>query len=78
MAEDLRPYRVAAVALAPGHLGVTETPEYLGRAVTTLAADKEIMARTGTLLTVGELAREYGFTDIDGTQPEPFGRPKPG
>jgi NAD(P)-dependent dehydrogenase (short-subunit alcohol dehydrogenase family) len=78
MAEDLRPYRVAAVALAPGHLGVTETPEYLGRAVTTLAADKEIKARTGTLLTVGELAREYGFTDIDGTQPEPFGRPKPG
>jgi hypothetical protein len=31
------------------------------------------MMRTGTLLTVGQLAREYGFTDVDGTQPEPFG-----
>jgi NAD(P)-dependent dehydrogenase (short-subunit alcohol dehydrogenase family) len=73
MAEDLRPHQVAALALAPGHLGVTETPEYLGRAIATLAADPAVMARTGTLLTVGELARAYGFTDIDGTQPEPFG-----
>jgi NAD(P)-dependent dehydrogenase (short-subunit alcohol dehydrogenase family) len=78
MAEDLRPHRVAAVALAPGHLGVTETPEYIGRAVATLTADPEIMARTGKLLTVGELAREYAFTDIDGTQPEPFGLPQRG
>jgi len=30
------------------------------------------MEKSGRLLTVGELAREYGFTDIDGTQPEPF------
>jgi NAD(P)-dependent dehydrogenase (short-subunit alcohol dehydrogenase family) len=35
MAEDLRPHNVAAVAVAPGHLGVTETPEYLGRAIAT-------------------------------------------
>jgi NAD(P)-dependent dehydrogenase (short-subunit alcohol dehydrogenase family) len=75
MAEDLRPHRVAAMAIAPGHLGVAETPEYLGRAVATLAADPEVMAKTGTLLTVGELAREYAFTDTDGTQPEPFGLP---
>jgi NAD(P)-dependent dehydrogenase (short-subunit alcohol dehydrogenase family) len=77
MAEDLRPHRVAAVALAPGHLGVTETPEYIGRAVATLAADPDLMVKTGSLLTVGELAREYAFTDIDGTQPEPFGLPLP-
>ncbi len=72
LAEELRPHRVAAVALAPGHLGVTETPQYLGRAVAALASDPEVMAKSGQLLTVGELAREYGFTDIDGTQPEPF------
>lgn len=77
MAEDLRPHRVAAVALAPGHLGVTETPEYLGRAVATLATDPDLMVKTGGLLTVGELAREYAFTDTDGTQPEPFGLPLP-
>jgi NAD(P)-dependent dehydrogenase (short-subunit alcohol dehydrogenase family) len=76
MAEDLRPHQVAALALAPGHLGVTETPEYLGRAIATLAADPAVLTRTGTLLTVGELARAYGFTDTDGTQPEPFGLPE--
>jgi NAD(P)-dependent dehydrogenase (short-subunit alcohol dehydrogenase family) len=78
MAEDLRDHGVAAVALAPGHLGVSETPEYLGRAVATLAADPDVMGRTGELLTVGGLAREYGFTDLDGTRPEPFGLPGPG
>jgi NAD(P)-dependent dehydrogenase (short-subunit alcohol dehydrogenase family) len=71
-AHDLRPHRVAAVAVAPGHLGVTETPEYLGRAVAALAGDGDVMRQSGRVLTVGELAREYGFTDIDGTQPEPF------
>jgi NAD(P)-dependent dehydrogenase (short-subunit alcohol dehydrogenase family) len=76
MAEDLREHGAAAVALAPGHIGVNETPEYIGRAVATLAADPDILTRTGTLLTVGELAQEYGFTDLDGTQPEPFGLPK--
>jgi NAD(P)-dependent dehydrogenase (short-subunit alcohol dehydrogenase family) len=80
LAEELRPHRVAAVALAPGHLGVTETPQYLGRAVAALASDPEVMAQSGQLLTVGELARKYGFTDIDGTQPEPFtiSKRKPG
>lgn len=72
MAQDLRDHRVAAVAVAPGHLGVDESPEYLGRAVTTLAADPDIMNRTGSDVSVGELARAYGFTDVDGTQPEPF------
>jgi NAD(P)-dependent dehydrogenase (short-subunit alcohol dehydrogenase family) len=71
-AHDLRPHNVAAVAAAPGHLGVTETPEYLGRAVAALAGDPEVMRWSGQVLTAGELAREYGFTDIDGTQPEPF------
>jgi NAD(P)-dependent dehydrogenase (short-subunit alcohol dehydrogenase family) len=74
-AEQLRPFSVAAVALAPGHLGVTETPEYVGRAVATLAADPDVMEKTGATLTVGELAREYGFTDIDGSQPESWGLP---
>jgi len=72
-AQQLKPHQVAVIALAPGHLGVTETPEYLGRAVAVLAADTSIMNKTGALLTVGELAREYGFTDVDGSQPEPWG-----
>jgi NAD(P)-dependent dehydrogenase (short-subunit alcohol dehydrogenase family) len=53
-------------------LAETETPVYLGRAVAALAADPQVMAKTGRALIVGELAREYGFTDIDGKQPAPF------
>jgi NAD(P)-dependent dehydrogenase (short-subunit alcohol dehydrogenase family) len=74
-AQQLRDYRVAIVALALGHLGVTETTEYLGRGIATLAADPHILTKTGELLTVGQLAREYGFIDLDGTQPEPWGLP---
>ena len=37
----------------------------------------EFIARTGQTLTVGALAREYGFTDIDGRQVPPFILPNP-
>lgn len=53
-------------------LARTESPRYLGRAVVALAADPQVMQRTGSVLRVGDLAREYGFTDIDGRQPPPF------
>jgi NAD(P)-dependent dehydrogenase (short-subunit alcohol dehydrogenase family) len=72
MAQELRPHGIAALAIAPGHLGVNESTEYLGRAVATLAADRDVIAKSGQTLTVGDLAREYGFTDTDGTQPAPF------
>jgi NAD(P)-dependent dehydrogenase (short-subunit alcohol dehydrogenase family) len=88
MAHDLRERHVTAVAIAPGFmrtervlaahaaapfdLSVTESPEYLGRAVAHLAADPDRLARTGELLTAGELARAYGFTDVDGSQPQAF------
>jgi len=47
----------------------SETPFYVGKAVVTLACDPKIMHKTGQALISGKLAREYGFTDIDGTQP---------
>lgn len=47
----------------------SETPFYVGRAVVALATDPNIMARTGHALSAGYLAKEYGFTDIDGSQP---------
>lgn len=53
-------------------LARTESPRYVGRAVAALAADPRVMARTGQVLRVGDLAREYGFTDIDGRQVPPF------
>lgn len=55
----------------PG-LARTESPRYLGRAVVALAGDPDVIAKSGRVLLVGELAREYGFTDIDGRQPPPF------
>jgi NAD(P)-dependent dehydrogenase (short-subunit alcohol dehydrogenase family) len=53
-------------------LARTESPRYLGRAVVALAADARVLEKSGQVCTVGDLAREYGFTDVDGRQPEPF------
>jgi NAD(P)-dependent dehydrogenase (short-subunit alcohol dehydrogenase family) len=91
MSEELRPRGVTAVAVAPGFmrtervlaahaaapfdLSGTESPTYLGRAVAALAADPNVLRHSGQLLTAGELARTYGFTDVDGRQPEPFRLP---
>ncbi len=88
MAHDLRKHGVAAVAVAPGFmrterilaahaaypfdLSITESPEYLGRAIRALAEDPNIMQKSGQLHTVGDLAREYNFTDTDGRQPAAF------
>lgn len=53
-------------------LARTESPRYLGRAVVALAADPEVLQRSGQVLRVGDLARHYGFTDIDGRWVPPF------
>jgi NAD(P)-dependent dehydrogenase (short-subunit alcohol dehydrogenase family) len=53
-------------------LAKTESTQYIGRAVAALAADRDVMAKSGRVLTVGDLAREYGFTDVDGRQPPAF------
>jgi NAD(P)-dependent dehydrogenase (short-subunit alcohol dehydrogenase family) len=52
-----------------------ETPEYVGRAVAALAGDANVLAKTGRVLTAGDLAVEYGFTDVDGRQLPPFRMP---
>jgi len=51
---------------------VTGAAHYLGRAVAALAADPDVHAKTGGVYRVADLAREYGFTDIDGKQPLPM------
>ena len=53
-------------------LARTESPRYLGRAVAALAGDAQVLDKTGQVLRVGDLARAYGFTDIDGRQVEAF------
>jgi NAD(P)-dependent dehydrogenase (short-subunit alcohol dehydrogenase family) len=51
----------------------SETPHFVGRAIAALAADPNVRRKSGAALYVGDLADEYGFTDLDGSQPH-FGR----
>jgi NAD(P)-dependent dehydrogenase (short-subunit alcohol dehydrogenase family) len=84
MAHELRPHHVAAVSLYPGlvrtegvlkagvfDLTNSESPQFIGRAVAHLAADANIMERSGQVLVAAQLGLDYGFTDIDGKQPRP-------
>ncbi|MGW0686889.1 SDR family oxidoreductase [Streptomyces sp. NPDC002754] len=52
------------------HFAYSETPAYLGRAVAALAADPDVIAKSGRALATWGLYKEYGFTDADGTQPD--------
>jgi NAD(P)-dependent dehydrogenase (short-subunit alcohol dehydrogenase family) len=52
------------------HFCISETPRYVGRAVAALAADPDKQRWNGESLSSGQLAQVYGFTDIDGTQPD--------
>lgn len=86
MAEELQEHNVAAVSLYPGlvrtesvmkaakHLDLSnsELPQFIGRAVVSLATDANIMKKSGCVFVAAELAQEYGFTDIDGEQPYPL------
>src|SRR6266403_651371 len=54
---------------APADFIVSEAPRYIGRAVVALAADPNVKKKTGRVFSSWALAREYGFTDLDGTQP---------
>ena len=48
----------------------SETPCLVGRAIAALAADPNVAAKSGGLFSSWALAKEYGFTDLDGRQPD--------
>jgi NAD(P)-dependent dehydrogenase (short-subunit alcohol dehydrogenase family) len=48
----------------------SETPLFVGRAVAALAADPQVIERSGQLYSSWELAKDYGFTDADGSRPD--------
>ena len=52
------------------HFAISESPAYVGRAVAALAADPELSRWNGKSLSSGQLAKVYGFTDLDGSQPD--------
>ena len=85
MAHELQSYQVSVIALCPGMVATEmimarrknkaleqwmETPLFVGRAVVALTTDPQIMKKTGSLCQTRALAQEYGFTDVDGHQPE--------
>lgn len=80
MAEELKPHGIASVSLYPGHVTdrktspnpKRESAQFVGRAIAALAADPAVLRKSGQILVAAELARDYGFADIDGTQPEPY------
>jgi NAD(P)-dependent dehydrogenase (short-subunit alcohol dehydrogenase family) len=85
LGHKLRDLGVAVVGVAPGWMrtelmmlhhtpeelaGQTETPHYAARGIVALATDRDVLRHSGQVLDVGELALRYGFTDLDGTQPQ--------
>jgi NAD(P)-dependent dehydrogenase (short-subunit alcohol dehydrogenase family) len=85
IAEETKDSDLAVVGVSPGWMAVErmtglterqraemESVSYIGRAVAALASDPAVSRRSGQTLAVGDLARIYGFTDIDGRQPTPY------
>jgi dehydrogenase/reductase SDR family protein 1 len=86
MASELKPQGVTVVSIYPGlvrtekvmesgawlDLSNSESPEFIGRAVVALATDPDVLRHSGKVLVAAGLAKEYGFTDLDGTTPRPL------
>jgi dehydrogenase/reductase SDR family member 1 len=86
MAHELKKFKVAVVSLYPGlvrtesvlksakhfDMSNSESPQFIGRVVAALAADPDIMKKSGKVLVAAQEALEYGVQDIDGKQPRPL------
>jgi NAD(P)-dependent dehydrogenase (short-subunit alcohol dehydrogenase family) len=58
-----------AIKVQP-HFAISESPAFVGRAVAALAGDPDASRWNGKSLSSGQLAKVYGFTDLDGSQPD--------
>jgi NAD(P)-dependent dehydrogenase (short-subunit alcohol dehydrogenase family) len=86
MAQELKKFNVAVVSLYPGlvrtesvmknakhfDMSNSESPQFIGRVVAALAADPDIMNKSGKVLVAAQEALDYGIQDIDGRQPRPL------
>jgi NAD(P)-dependent dehydrogenase (short-subunit alcohol dehydrogenase family) len=59
-----------AAAFQPHFAAISESPRFVGRAVAALAADPDVVRHNGGSFSSGGLAKAYGFTDLDGSQPD--------
>ncbi|NNF56986.1 MAG: SDR family NAD(P)-dependent oxidoreductase [Rhodothermaceae bacterium] len=92
LAKKLKPHGIAALTIHPGFTWTervaavapeesrraAHSPEFVGRGVVALATDPNLMDRSGGVFKAGQLGLDYGFTDTDGSQPEPFVIPEQG
>lgn len=69
-----RTERVVSAA-PPERLADSHSPRFVGRAIVALASDPDVARLGGKALKVGHLGLEYGFQDVDGSQPEPYSLP---
>ena len=68
--DAMQPGRDDGYPTAPPAFGSSESPRYVGRAVAALAADERRDRWNQQSVTSAQMAREYGFTDIDGSRPD--------
>jgi len=82
-AHDLSSHGVAVVSLYPGlvrtervmkiaeflDMSNSESPEFIGKVISALAADTCLMEKSGKVMVAAQLALDYGICDIDGKQP---------
>lgn len=68
--DALIPNRVEGYPSAPDGFATSESPRYIGRAVAALASDPDRARWNQQSVSSAQLAVEYGFTDIDGSQPD--------
>ena len=59
-----------AGAFQPHFAAISESPRFVGRAVAALAADPDVTRHNKGSFSSGGLAKEYGFTDLDGSRPD--------
>jgi dehydrogenase/reductase SDR family protein 1 len=86
MASELQKHGITVVSLYPGlvrtekvmaasawlDLSNSESPEFIGRTISALGSDPNVLRHTGKVLVAAALALDYGFTDIDGKSPRPL------
>ncbi|MDQ1421186.1 MAG: hypothetical protein QOJ52_3148 [Acidimicrobiaceae bacterium] len=68
--DALDPEKAGGGPMAPPDFALSESPRYVGRAVAALASDPGRRRWNQKSVNSGQLASEYGFTDIDGSQPD--------
>ena len=85
MAHEAEKFNIAVISLYPGlvrtesvmraaeyfDMSNSESPQFTGRVIAALAADPDVMKKSGKVLVVAQEALEYGIQDIDGKQPRP-------